>query len=36
LPRWREGLLYSRVLIDVVRGNEVAALEEKYLEKLAT
>jgi hypothetical protein len=32
LPRWREGVLYSQVLVDLARGNNLVALEEKYLE----
>jgi hypothetical protein len=32
LPRWREGVLYSQVLFDLARGNNLVALEEKYLE----
>lgn len=35
LPRWREGLLYARVVVDVARGNQLPDLEEKYLEELA-
>lgn len=35
LPRWREGLLYSRVAIDLAAGAPLPTLEEKYLEKLA-
>jgi UDP-MurNAc hydroxylase len=34
LPRWREGILYSQVMLDIKRGRgDLAALEEKYLEK---
>lgn len=32
LPRWREGVLYSQVLVDLARGGDLPALEEKYLE----
>jgi len=32
LPRWREGLLYIRVLADLARGADLPSLEEKYLE----
>jgi UDP-MurNAc hydroxylase len=32
LPRWREGLLYVRVLADLARGADLPSLEEKYLE----
>jgi len=35
LPRWREGVLYSQILLDVARGREMFALEEKYLAKAA-
>jgi UDP-MurNAc hydroxylase len=35
LPRWREALLYSRVVADVAAGTPLPALEEKYLEQLA-
>ena len=31
LPRWREGVLYARTLIDLKRGHELHDLEEKYL-----
>lgn len=30
-PRWREGLLYARVLVDLARGNELLEVEERYL-----
>ena len=33
LPRWREGLLYIRVLADLARGADLPSLEEKYLER---
>ncbi len=32
LPRWREGVLYSQVLLDLARGNDLVSLEEKYLQ----
>ena len=35
LPRWREGLLYIRVLADLARGAHLPDLEEKYLETVA-
>jgi hypothetical protein len=35
LPRWREGLLYARVLLDLARGEDLPDLEEKYLAELA-
>ncbi len=35
LPRWREGLLYVRVLADLARGGNLPSLEEKYLEEAA-
>lgn len=31
LPRWREGLLYARTLIDLKRGRKLHDLEERYL-----
>jgi hypothetical protein len=31
LPRWREGLLYTKVLIDLVRGYSLPAIEERQL-----
>lgn len=31
LPRWREGLLYARTLLDLKRGGKLHDLEEKYL-----
>jgi UDP-MurNAc hydroxylase len=34
LPRWREGLLYIRVLTDLARGADLPSLEEKYLERV--
>ena len=35
LPRWREGLLYVRVLADLARGASLPELEERYLETAA-
>ena len=35
LPRWREGLLYARVLVDLARGRRLPEIEEKYLEQAA-
>jgi UDP-MurNAc hydroxylase len=35
LPRWREGILYSQILVDLARGREMVSLEEKYLAKAA-
>jgi hypothetical protein len=35
LPRWREGVLYSQILVDLARGRDLVSLEEKYLEKAA-
>lgn len=35
LPRWREALLYSRVVTDVMAGTPLPALEEKYLASMA-
>ena len=35
LPRWREGLLYIRVLADLARGASLPELEERYLETAA-
>jgi UDP-MurNAc hydroxylase len=35
LARWREGVLYSQILIDLARGNDLVSLEEKYLAKAA-
>lgn len=35
LPRWREGLLYVRVIADLARGGDLPTLEEKYLEEAA-
>lgn len=35
LPRWREGLLYARVLVDLARGISLPEIEEKYLEAAA-
>jgi len=35
LPRWREGLLYGQMLLDLARGGEVVALEAKYLRRAA-
>lgn len=35
LPRWREGLLYVRVLVELARGEDLPDLEEKYLAELA-
>lgn len=35
LPRWREGLLYARVLVDLARGGNLPDLEERYLERAA-
>jgi UDP-MurNAc hydroxylase len=32
VPRWREGLLYVRVIADLARGADLPSLEEKYLE----
>ena len=34
LPRWREGLLYSRVMVDVARGKDMPDLEIEYLAEL--
>jgi UDP-MurNAc hydroxylase len=33
LPRWREGLLYARVLIDLTRGHDLPTIEERQLVK---
>ena len=33
LPRWREGLLYADVLIDLKRGHDLPTIEERQLEK---
>jgi UDP-MurNAc hydroxylase len=35
LPRWREGVLYSQILLDLARGSDLVGLEEKYLAKAA-
>lgn len=35
LPRWREGLLYARMLIDIRRGADLVTLETKYLQRAA-
>lgn len=32
LPRWREGLLYAQVTIDLARGKSLPAIEERHLE----
>jgi hypothetical protein len=32
LPRWREGLLYLRVLLDLRRGHDLPTIEERQLE----
>ena len=33
LPRWREGLLYAQVVVDLARGGDLPVLEEKYLQR---
>jgi|SRR4051812_12732674 len=33
LPRWREGLLYAQVVIDLVRGKDYPTIEEKHLSR---
>lgn len=35
LPRWREGILYSRAGIDLLRGRALPDLEEQYLKELS-
>ncbi len=32
LPRWREGILYARVLLDLKRGMDLPSIEEHHLE----
>jgi len=33
LPRWREGLLYGQMMLDIVRGGDLVGLEAKYLQR---
>lgn len=33
LPRWREGLLYAQVLVELQRGYDLPAIEERQLER---
>ncbi|MGI4730537.1 MAG: MBL fold metallo-hydrolase [Janthinobacterium lividum] len=35
MPRWREGVLYARVVADLARGRDLPAIEERYLDPLA-
>lgn len=35
LPRWREGVLYARVVADLARGQDFPTIEERYLDPIA-
>ena len=35
MPRWREGVLYARVVADLARGRDFPTIEERYLDPIA-